>query len=91
MQFLDDLKEVWQPEYISSRRRDDIRKEKQKEGILPEEDCFEETDQLPFFGTDYIVIGPLSSDVQVATGEYKIVLRVLYVGKILHSEGTLLL
>ena len=33
--------------------------------------------QLSFIGTDYIVIGPLSSDMQVATGEYKIVLCTL--------------
>ena len=49
----------WQPKYISSQRKDDIRKEKQK---VPEEDCFKKTDQLPFNHTDYIVIGPLSSD-----------------------------
>ena len=85
MKFLDDLNEVWKPKYISTKRADDIRlaqrEEREREGLVPEEDWYRERDELSHFSTDYIVIGPLSDDFQVATGECKIALHVytLYV------------
>ena len=72
MQVLDDLNEIWQPNYISKKRTNDIRlaqrEEKRREGLIPE-DGFDETKELPRYGTDFIVVGPLSNDFQIATGE----------------------
>ena len=80
MQFLDDLNEVWKPHYISKKRDDDIRleqrEEAQREGIVLKDNWYRETDELSRYRTDYIVIGPLSDDFQVATGECRIVYTV---------------
>ena len=74
MQFLDDLKEVWQPGYISSKRKDDIQEARRRES-LPTKEKFEEVNKLIFYPTDYVVIGPLSNDIQVATGDCNVAIR----------------
>ena len=61
-QFYNDFaNEIWMPGFIYNKRQDDI---KEKMGIRP---CDSHI-YLTRYTTDYVVIGPITSDLQRATG-----------------------
>jgi hypothetical protein len=63
---------VWKPGYISKKRNDDIHLHaqgfKKEKGEDPGERV-NEVDSISSVKISYVVIGPLSTDVQIATGE----------------------
>ena len=70
-QFYKDLEEIWKPGIVSARRKDAIEWEKWNEAD-PESrpKTFEFTAlDIDIIETDYIVVGPLTNDLDVATGE----------------------
>ena len=63
MQFYQDLDEIWRPGYIYYKQQDDINYELQGHPAN-----FTYTHRsLDTFPTDYIVIGPITSNLQIAT------------------------
>ena len=61
-QFYDDFAdEIWMPGFIYNKRQDQIRAEI---GSLP----IDSHTDLAQYTTDYVVIGPITSDLQRATG-----------------------
>ena len=66
------MNEVWDRDYIRKKKNDDISLHKQvlmrERGEDPGE-WVSEVEQISSIKTGYIVIGPLSNDLQIATGE----------------------
>lgn len=75
---MDDIIEVWSPGYMHAKKKEDVYKAQKDEGVKTG-DFVSEVNNLTQYPTAYIVVGPVSNHLQMATGEQILDIYIEYV------------